>query len=377
MRILRLVAVQAAVAFLLLEIALRIYNPFPFRMRGTHLVLPVHRRYEFTHEHSTKLDPVTHHSKNSLGFRGPDPPRDLDRRPSIVTIGGSTTECLFLSDGRTWTDVLARRVAAVHPDAWVNNAGLDGQSTFGHLVLLRDVIVPLKPKIAIFLVGINDVGVDTQNQYDTSMRSSWIPWRQQWNVYDDRLVGSRTPWHDEWAFLTDHSEIFGLIENFRRMRQARSLAFSGGEWDLPARPRLDLPPAQLDALLARVRPALDGYAGRLREIVQVTRSNGIEPVFVTQPLLAGDLTDVDPVTGVNLGTLLMRSGENGVFEWRRVELYNDVTTHVAADAHVTLVDLAHALPKDSRYFYDFMHYTNDGAARVGDIVADGVLPIVR
>jgi hypothetical protein len=39
---------------------------------------------------------------------------------------------------------------------------------------------------------------------------------------------------------------------------------------------------------------------------------------------------------------------------------------------VQVIDLAHQLPKDSRYFYDFLHFTNDGALRVGDIVFDGL-----
>ena len=375
MRIVRIVAVQAFVAFALLEIVLRIYNPMPFRMRGTHLVLPVHQRYEFRHEGSRHLDKVTYHSKNALGFRGPDPPRDLAGRLSIITIGGSTTECLFLSDGDTWTDELARRLARLRPDIWVNNAGFDGQSTFGHLLLLRDVIVPLKPKIAVFLVGINDVAIEAQNEYDRSMMASWVPWRERWNVYDTRLVARRTPWHDEWAFLTDHSEIFGLVENVRRMRRARSMNFSGAEWELTGQPQLVLSPAVLDARLARLGPALDGYTSRLREIIQITRSNGIVPVFVTQPLLVGDATVVDLVTHVNLGDVQLRPGDNGEFEWRRVELYNDVTRRVAAESKVTLVELAHALPKDSRLFYDFLHYTREGAARVGDILADALEPI--
>ena len=59
------------------------------------------------------------------------------------------------------------------------------------------------------------------------------------------------------------------------------------------------------------------------------------------------------------------------------ELYNDVTRQVARSDGAFLVDLAHALPKDSRLFYDFMHYTNEGAARLGDIVATHLEPMLR
>src|SRR3989442_6780215 len=142
------VATAAVVFVTALEIALRIYNPFPFRVRGDRIVLPVHQRYTIAHAGATKLDPVTHVTKNSLGFRGPDPPRDWSRWITILTIGGSTTECLFLSDGKTWTDELARRVAGRRSDVWINNAGLEGHSTFGHLALLHQLVAPMRPTLA-------------------------------------------------------------------------------------------------------------------------------------------------------------------------------------------------------------------------------------
>src|SRR5882762_7515216 len=131
---------QFLLVLVLLELLLHIYNPLPFRVRGNRIVLPVHQRYTFHNDEASKLDPITHHTKNSLGFRGPDPPKDFARRLTVLTIGGSTTESLFLSDGKTWTDAMARRLQQSFPDIWVNNAGLDGQSTYGHLLLLRDFV---------------------------------------------------------------------------------------------------------------------------------------------------------------------------------------------------------------------------------------------
>ena len=107
-------AALVIVSFLVaLEIGLRIHNPFPFRVRGDHIILPAHQKYTISHTGAIKLDAVTHVTKNSLGFRGPEPPRDWSERLTILTIGGSTTECLFLSDGKTWTDQLTRRFLAL------------------------------------------------------------------------------------------------------------------------------------------------------------------------------------------------------------------------------------------------------------------------
>jgi hypothetical protein len=81
--------------------------------------------------------------KNSLGFRGPEMPADFRDRLSVFTVGGSTTECSFLAEDKTWPRRLADRLGTRIPSLWLNNAGLDGHSTFGHIHLLRQILVPL------------------------------------------------------------------------------------------------------------------------------------------------------------------------------------------------------------------------------------------
>ena len=76
MRVLKVVVVQLLLAGALAEAALHVYNPLPFRVRGSRIVLPVHQRYVFHNDGFSKLDPVTRHTTNSLGFRGPEPPAD-------------------------------------------------------------------------------------------------------------------------------------------------------------------------------------------------------------------------------------------------------------------------------------------------------------
>jgi hypothetical protein len=348
------VAVPIAVGLLLLEICLRIYNPLPFRVRGDRILLPSRRSYTFTVAHSKKIDPVVHHTKNSLGFRGPEPPRDWSKRLTILTIGGSTTECLFLSDGHTWTDELARRVAEIRPDAWVNNAGLDGHSTFGHLILMRDFVDDLHPTFALFLIGTNDVERGDPNRTDTELTP--------------RDAGTT---HKAVTFLADHLETAAVIENVARAMRARQRGFGHSELDLTTAKELHINPPVIEAAAAEHSAKyLPGYEARVTALVALSRQHGIEPVLITQPALYGNA--VDPTTGVNLGEVWVNGRGNGLMEWRLLDLYNDGTRRVAEREHVLLVDLARELPKDSRYFYDFLHYTNEGAVKVGDIVFAGL-----
>ena len=345
---------QLLLVLVVFEALLHIYNPLPFRVRGNRIILPVHQRYEIHNAPATKLDPITHHTKNSLGFRGPDPPKDFASRLTILTIGGSTTESLFLSDGKTWTDEMARRVAEKFPDAWVNNAGLDGQSTYGHLTLLRDFVDDLHPRVAIFLIGINDVGLDAGNGYDEALTPP------------SSRVRALT------SFVTDHSEVAGLAQNLWRVARTRSLGFGHGQIDLTTLRHLEHDEANTKATLAAFSQGLPAFAARVQAIVDECRRHGIEPVLVTQPMLNGDA--IDPATGVNLATIQVRGAANGRLWWQVLELYNDVTRRVAHDRGVLLVDAAREMPKDSRLYYDFMHYTNEGSLVMGRIVATGILP---
>ena len=356
-RFAKVLLVQTLLVIALAELILHIYNPLPFRVRGNRILLPVHQRYIFHNKGANKLDPITHHTKNSLGFRGPDPPADFSQRLTVLTIGGSTTECLFLSDGKTWTDAMTRRLERAFPDVWVNNAGLDGQSTYGHLILLRDFVEELHPRVAIFLIGVNDIGLDASNPYDTS------------------LTPPRSPLRSAAVFVRDHSELAALAQNLVRALRAKQGGFGHGQIDLRTIRRLqdDEPGAQ--ATVAKFSAQLPAYASRVAAIVDESRSHGIEPILVTQPGLYGDA--VDPATGVDLSTLQVKGPANGRLWWHVQELYNDVTRQTAKARGVVLVDAARELPKDSRLFYDFMHFTNEGADRLGELIAARIEPRLR
>jgi hypothetical protein len=108
-------------------------------------------------------------------------------------------------------------------------------------------------------------------------------------------------------------------------------------------------------------------------LIAVSRRNGIEPVLITQPVLYGHVND--DVTAVDLRTVV--AGElNGETEWDALEMYNNATRETGQREKVVVIDLAAKLPKSSRYYYDFFHYTNEGARAVGDIVYETLCPFL-
>ena len=350
--------VQMVIAVALLEVGLRLYDPVGSRLRGSTIVLPVNHVYRFDNGDAVrKIERRTVHTKNSLGFRGPEPPRDFEERLTIVTIGGSTTESLFLSDGKTWTDELQRRLAPVLPDVWVNNAGIDGHTSYGHLMLMQQFIIQLRPKVAVFLVGANDVALDRPNTFDEGVQATATGLRHAINVAAAR------------------SEVMSLALNLARAARARERGLGHSEVDLHTARRLVIEEDDAERIVGQAAQSLPGFRTRLDEIVRIAQQHGIKPIFITQPALFGD--EVDPATGIELSDVQVNGRGNGHLEWRLLEAVNDVTREVARDAQVPLIDLARELPKDSRYFYDFLHFTNEGSVRVGAIVAARLLPYLQ
>ncbi len=110
---------------------------------------------------------------------------------------------------------------------WVNNAGIDGCSTFGHDLLLTEHLIPLKPDMILYLIGINDLYQGLYNTQDTFLQTS-----REYRLRD-------------WA---SKSEVFALGLTLYRSYKAVRLDITGLAQNGPPCPRK---PWQNDALCIR------------------------------------------------------------------------------------------------------------------------------
>lgn len=351
------------ISILLLEVLLRFYNPLQARIKGNRIVLTTNKTYHIKNDIIKRLDPEITVTRNSIGFRGADPPAEKEKVLTIVTIGGSTTQCFFLSDEQTWTARLGKNLERSFEPVWINNAGLDGHSTRGHLVLLEDFIVPLRPKVALFLVGANDVASSSIGEWDAENVKSGL-------LFDSPKAFLKS--------LSAYSEVAALVLNGYRSYTAYKAGLIHQQIDLMQQGYLDISEEEQKRYLQQTASAeyLKGYEQRLMEIVRLCRANSIEPVFVTQPLLVG--TGIDDVTGLDLARIKAYGPrQTGKMYWDSVEAYNDVTRQVGKSSNVLVIDLAKEMPKSSRYFYDFIHYTPEGAQAIADILDRSLCPELR
>lgn len=355
-----LVLCSLLVGFLILEAILSVWSPWRATVTADKITLPYNQQTVFRNDRIQGADPVIYYTTNELGFRGPPWPSAPEKAVKILFVGGSTTQAIYASDGKEWTTLVLKKLQEAHKSIWINNAGFDGHSTFGHLRLLQEHIINLHVDFVAFLIGINDVGNDVGNPFDSSLDPRSIPWY-------------RIP--DVWLRL--HTRLGTALTQAIMAWRAQTHNVGHGTINLSAEPMMsaeDLAALDETAILARHADTwLPGFEQRVRHLIEICRQNAIEPILITQPLLFGPV--IDPASGGDLGRIKIgdQAGTvSGALKWRILEQYNDVTRKLAKEHKVFLIDLAHTMEKTTKYFYDLMHYNNAGNQRVAEIIADAL-----
>ena len=350
------ILIGITLSFVLLEGLLRVFEPIEYRVKGNKIKLPRDKKYQFSNDKTDKLDRVIFSKRNHMGFRGEMPPPDFPKALTIVAIGGSTTECVLISEGKTWCDLLAAKLKTRFNPVWLGNGGLDGMSTYGHIIFMEDYIIKLKPKVALFLVGANDIGLGNYRADDL-------------HHFKKPITGFLA---SGWEKFINGSDVMTYAINFYRYYKAKRMNLVHPILDFARLPHVEVPPEKARALIQEHRDKyLKPYVQRLTRLIELCRQNGIEPVFLTQPAVFGNL--IDPETGADLAKAESWA-VNGATLWQILELYNDAVRHTAAQQRVFVIDLARELPKTTAYFYDTYHFTNAGCQQVAAIIAQHLEP---
>jgi len=237
---------------------------------------------------------------------------------------------------------------------WVNNAGLDGHSTFGHQILLDDELLKLKPNYLLFLIGCNDIE------------------RKDLKKYDERIL-KPTNWK---TFLKDNSEFLSLMSNLKRSYNARMRNCVHHDIDFESLEFVDsISNEKLQQIIDYHRTFNQGFEFRLKKLVKTSKESNIIPILITQPTLVGK--GFDEPTGIDLEKVKYCDEYGGKVYFEILESYNEITRKVAKNEGIHVIDLAQQMPKSTENFYDCVHFTNKGAEIVSQIVYEDMKEILK
>lgn len=358
-------AASIAVSLLFFEVYLRRTMPPQLNLSGVDILLERNKTIENKFDYkSHKIKDSIIVRKNSLGLRGPEPPLDFAGHKTLIAVGGSTTECIYLSEGKTWADHLQTNLKKDFPDIWINNAGIDGHSTRGHTKLMEQYLGRIKPDYILIMAGINDIALGNSRKFDA------IP------------------------ILQSAPRNSGLTEIFNRSMVLRyalyMLSPKGGhtiisDSDLIINYDAVDPVDKIRPLdekdLSRFKKSAQEYKVRLEKLIVLAKSYSIKPILVTQSAVYGP--GIDPVTKKDMAKIAVSDfTEKGIYrrggdKWQILQIYNQATKDAAHKHRLPFIDLASKMPKNTAYYYDYIHYTEEGAAKVGEIIADGLREILK
>lgn len=374
-------------SLLLCELLLRTFFP----LGGSYFVLlpGLHAVFHPRPEVTPGVSGPAHFEVCSLGVRAPGPPAPGET--VVLAVGGSTTEESFLDLEETWTRQVRHAVngASGGPPVWLGNAGRSGHGTREHLLQVRELLRTFPDtRVVLLLVGGNDFlrRLAEDHAYDPSAVSH--PDFEQ--VTAQRAFAVFPPSYRREVPFWKRSEVWTRLgRGFLALQLAWAARQSGLVQDeqvevIAAWREQRRRAAALRDTLPELEPALAEFRSNLGEIVRRVQAGGARLLLLTQPTLWRP--DLPP-------ELVDRLWLGGVGDFRRpgvrsdyytpgalaegMARYNAAALEVCAQAGVACLDLAARIPKDGDTFYDDLHFTEAGAARVAREVSAAVGPLLR
>lgn len=265
----------------------------------------------------------------------------------ICAIGGSTTEDILLDDESTWTHRVQGGIAKQGKSVEIINTGVSGLRAANHLATLK-VVAQLEPDLVIFLIGANDWAKQIKDRFEhhfwkpVSLRDSALGMVLDGAVLSPmrRRITGRT-WSDQ-AHVVDGLEALTRKEQVSLNRPVTHM----------------FRPTEVAA----------DYAATLREISSLCKEKRLTCLFMTQPHAYSEATPAD-----------LRSRFWMTPPWATytldfesmvhiASLYNEFLKSFAAEEGHPLCDVAPGMEPSPEFFYDDLHFTDEGARRVASLV---------
>lgn len=281
------------------------------------------------------------YSRDAYGLRG------LHRDPStidILTIGGSTTDQRYLTEGETWQDKLEDLLKESGKEIEVANAGLDGLSTSGEIEVFNAWLprIPnLKPRYVLLYNGINDI------------------FSERMSAYND-VVGNKTIK----GIIRAKSALYEL---YQKMRGAFVAYYSYPVSHRVIRfDRIDWTTSPIhhnhQEMLAQKVSLYDESLSQLQDKIE---KMGARPIFVTQPS-AMFRHQKDKIVGVVEKMTFHGQEINGVDLYYMLAAVNAKTMEFCKRVDGVCLDLAKDVDFEDGDFYDYFHNTPQGAEKIAD-----------
>lgn len=288
---------------------------------------------------------IIKYTRDKFGFRGDYPDvKDID----ILTIGGSTADQRYITDGKTWQDRLQKEFDKNGKKVYVVNAAIDGQSTYGHIKNFEwwfPHVPNLRVKYFLFYVGLNDFFIDDKDKYDDLLGEHHI------------IVKIKIAIKNQSAMYYLYRTFNGMVKAYiEEIGHGASQNFSTKNW---------VNKGLIGNYDFLMNNKLVQYGNRINILCKKVKALGAKCIFVTQKNRAYYLNN-GVVFGSNSIHEYNGKRYNGVDFHHMMTLINSKTLEICSKNGGIGIDLASELDLDLvTDFYDENHNTPIGAEKIG------------
>jgi len=295
---------------------------------------------------------VVTYARDEYGLRGPE---KTIEKIEVVSVGGSTTDQIFISEGETWQDVI-HSLTGIR----ITNAGDEGISSTGHVVALVEWLhrIPnFQPRFFLHYIGLNDAFF----AYAWTLPNSKGLVEAQIADQENRRALHR--------FIRGRSALVQGVIALKGLLEGPPAIFAAAA---PTVRQVELPEVRADV---NQEPMLDYirriYEPNLLRLIAEHQTRGEQAIFVSQTARPSMFT-------VEGDSVWVRDPGFAGYAVA-LKLINTATQTVCMHNAVTcrFIDLAREISFRDDEFYDNVHTTPAGARRIGVYLAKELPPIVR
>lgn len=297
-------------------------------------------------------------SVNLYGLRGPDV--DLDKSDlNILCVGGSTTECLYVTDEASWPWAFQTMLKEVlSKEVFVGNAGVSGHFSLNHLYLLEHYRYSSKFDWVIVYCGINDMGRLLKGDYD-EMKESFVAEQ----TLKKKTMTKSKPYYYQFTPI----QLFSFGRKVRLKKEFEQ--DPAGEWYHQVRDirQKAIQSQRITNVPIDLNLALQRYKKDLKKILEHCVSQKQKLLFVTQATIYNGkdfkyehfLTQhVDDQKAHDVKVLA-----------EVMDAYNQTMIKFCKEEGVPCFDIASLLEKDTSTFYDDCHLNINGSKKFAELLS--------
>jgi hypothetical protein len=271
---------------------------------------------------------------------------------SIVFLGGSTTECKFVTEMIRFP-YLVGRIIQNETGLKVNsfNSGVSGNDSIHSIDILLNKVLPMKPNIVVMMHNVNDLST-------LALEGSY------WNNNPTRsviVVEKDDPFVRSLAKLKNT-----LIPNTYAV--IYDILHSGklpGEFDHIKGNKIQLNKNYL----------LTEFTNNMRIFISICRIRGITPVLMTQ---ANRLKENPDKLVEKMMSHFEKDYQFTYREYKEVyDLFNQAIRELGEKESVLVIDLAKNVPQEKEYIVDIAHFNDNGSKFVARLISDHLISLIN